>query len=129
MALRTRKDYYNLNISQDTTQIMRLSKMVSKLTGMPVQHNKAIVGKNAFLHESGIHQDGVIKERSTYEIMDAKSIGLEENTLVLGKHSGRHAFREYVKELGYELEEDTFEEVFNRFKELADKRKSLARWI
>ena len=80
MALRTRKDYYNLNISQDTTQIMRLSKMVSKLTGMPVQHNKAIVGKNAFLHESGIHQDGVIKERSTYEIMDAKSIGLEENT-------------------------------------------------
>ncbi|HHU93375.1 MAG TPA: 2-isopropylmalate synthase [Halanaerobiaceae bacterium] len=126
MALRTRKDYYNLNISQDTTQIMRLSKMVSKLTGMPVQHNKAIVGKNAFLHESGIHQDGVIKERSTYEIMDAKSIGLEENTLVLGKHSGRHAFREYVKELGYELEEDTFEEVFNRFKELADKKKKLS---
>lgn len=126
MALRTRKDYFNLNVTQDTTQIMRLSKMVSKLTGMPVQPNKAIVGKNAFLHESGIHQDGVIKERSTYEIMDASSIGLEEVTLVLGKHSGRHAFREFVKDLGYELDEATFEQVFNKFKELADKKKNLS---
>ena len=126
MALRTREDYFNLNVTQDTTQIMRLSKMVSKLTGMPVQPNKAIVGKNAFLHESGIHQDGVIKERSTYEIMDASSIGLEEATLVLGKHSGRHAFREFVKDLGYELDEATFEQVFNKFKELADKKKNLS---
>jgi len=126
MALRTRKDYFHLNVEQDTTQIMRLSKMVSKLTGMPVQPNKAIVGKNAFLHESGIHQDGVIKERSTYEIMDASSIGVEEATLVLGKHSGRHAFREFVKDLGYELDEAAFEAVFNKFKELADKKKNLS---
>ena len=87
MALRTRKDYFNLNVTQDTTQYHRLSKMVSKLTGMPVQPNKAIVGKNAFLHESGIHQDGVIKERSTYEIMDASSnLPWEEATLVLDRH-------------------------------------------
>ncbi len=126
MTLRTRKDFYNLDISQDTTQIMRLSKMVSSFTGMEIQPNKAIVGKNAFAHESGIHQDGVIKERTTYEIMDAQSIGLEENSLVLGKHSGRHAFREFVSDLGYELDEDTFEDVFRKFKNLADKKKKLS---
>ncbi len=126
MTLRTRKDFYNFDISQDTTQIMRLSKMVSNFTGMEIQPNKAIVGKNAFAHESGIHQDGVIKERTTYEIMDAQSIGLEENSLVLGKHSGRHAFRDFVTELGYELDEDTFEDVFRKFKNLADKKKKLS---
>lgn len=126
MALYTRKDYYNLSIVQDTTQIMRLSKMVSSFTGMPIQPNKAIVGKNAFAHEAGIHQDGVIKERTTYEIMDAKSIGLEDNSLVLGKHSGRHAFKNFVTKLGYELNEEVFEELFNKFKELADKKKQLS---
>ncbi|MFW5972145.1 MAG: 2-isopropylmalate synthase [Bacillota bacterium] len=125
MTLRTRQDYYNLDIAQDTTQIMRLSKMVSNFTGMKIQSNKAIVGKNAFAHESGIHQDGVIKERTTYEIMDAQSIGLEENSLVLGKHSGRHAFRDFVDELGYELDNDTFEDIFRKFKALADKKKKL----
>lgn len=126
MALRTRKDFYDLDIAQDTTQIMRLSKMVSNFTGMEIQPNKAIVGKNAFAHESGIHQDGVIKERTTYEIMDAQSIGLEQNALVLGKHSGRHAFHDFVDELGYELDDETFEDVFRKFKDLADKKKKLS---
>lgn len=126
MALYTRKDFYDLTFSQDTTQIMRLSKMVSSLTGMAVQANKAIVGKNAFAHESGIHQDGVIKERTTYEIMDARSIGLEDNSLILGKHSGRHALWDFINELGYELNDEVFQGVFNRFKELADKKKKLS---
>lgn len=126
MALRTRRDYYNCNISQDTTQIMRLSKMVSNLTGMDIQPNKAIVGENAFAHEAGIHQDGVIKERTTYEIMEAQSIGLDKNALVLGKHSGRHAFRDFVEELGYQLDTETFEDIFRKFKELADKKKKLS---
>jgi 2-isopropylmalate synthase len=125
MALVTRKDYYNLSVKQDTTQIMRLSKMVSSFTGMMVQPNKAIVGENAFAHEAGIHQDGVIKERTTYEIMDAKSIGLEHNSLILGKHSGRHAFKDFVVKMGYELDDESFEVIFNRFKELADKKKKL----
>ncbi|MFP4660681.1 MAG: 2-isopropylmalate synthase [Halanaerobiales bacterium] len=126
MTLRTRKDFFNLDIAQDTTQIMRLSKMVSNFTGMEIQPNKAIVGKNAFAHESGIHQDGVIKERTTYEIMDAQSIGLEQNALVLGKHSGRHAFHDFVDDLGYELDNETFEDVFRKFKDLADKKKKLS---
>jgi Isopropylmalate/homocitrate/citramalate synthases len=100
--------------------------MVSNFTGMPVQPNKAIVGKNAFAHESGIHQDGLIKERTTYEIMDAKSIGLKNNSLVLGKHSGRHAFKEYLNASGYKVDEDTFEKLFNKFKNLADKKKNLS---
>lgn len=125
MALATRKDYYNLAIKQDTTQIMRLSRMVANLTGMDIQANKAIVGKNAFAHEAGIHQDGVIKERTTYEIMDAKSIGLDENSLVLGKHSGRHALRDFVEKSGYELSEEKFEDLFREFKKLADKKKKL----
>lgn len=125
MALATRKDYYNLAVNQDISQIMRLSRMVTKLTGMEIQPNKAIVGKNAFAHEAGIHQDGVIKERTTYEIMDARSIGLNENSLVLGKHSGRHALRDFVKKSGYELSEEKFEDLFREFKELADKKKKL----
>lgn len=125
MALLTRKDFYQYNLVTDTTQIARLSKLVSSLTGMVVQPNKAIVGKNAFAHESGIHQDGVIKERTTYEIMDAKSIGLTENRMILGKHSGRNALRSYLRDLNYNIDEKTFEEIFARFKTLADKKKKL----
>ncbi len=126
MAFYTRKDHYNINIKQDTTQIARLSKLVTNLTGMDVQPNKAIVGANAFAHEAGIHQDGVIKERTTYEIMDAKTIGLKENKLVLGKHSGRHALHDFIDKLDYELDDETFEEVFIKFKKLADKKKKIS---
>ncbi|MFW5999616.1 MAG: 2-isopropylmalate synthase [Halanaerobiaceae bacterium] len=126
MALYTRRDYYGLDFDQETTEIARLSKMVQNLTGMHVQPNKAIVGENAFAHEAGIHQDGVIKERTTYEIMDARTIGLKENKLVLGKHSGRHALKEFIdNNLDYELDEETFEDVFRRFKDLADKKKEI----
>lgn len=125
MTLYTRKDYYNCEFQQDTTQIARLSKLVANLTGMSVQANKAIVGANAFAHEAGIHQDGVIKERSTYEIMDATTIGLKENKLILGKHSGRHALKDFIQKLGYELQEEAFETLFVKFKELADKKKKL----
>lgn len=125
MAFYTRQDFYDIDVVQDTTQIARLSKMVANLTGMHIQPNKAIVGENAFAHEAGIHQDGVIKERTTYEIMDAKTIGLEDNKLVLGKHSGRHAFRDFIENLDYELDEETFQEVFKKFKQLADKKKKI----
>ncbi|MEA1965388.1 MAG: 2-isopropylmalate synthase, partial [Candidatus Aerophobetes bacterium] len=126
MALYTRKDYYSLGLSQDTTQIARLSKLVSSLSGMPVQANKAIVGANAFAHEAGIHQDGVIKERSTYEIMDARTIGLKQSKLVLGKHSGRHGLRDFINKLGYEVDEETFKVIFTEFKQLADKKKNIS---
>jgi 2-isopropylmalate synthase len=126
MALYTRKDYFGIDISQDTTQIARLSRIVSNLTAMNIQANKAIVGENAFAHESGIHQDGVIKERTTYEIMDAKTIGLENNKLVLGKHSGRHAFKDFIIKQGYEINDETFEKIFEDFKELADKKKNIS---
>ncbi len=125
MALYTRKDFYDIEISQDTTQIARLSKIVANLTGMHIQPNKAIVGENAFAHEAGIHQDGVIKERTTYEIMDARTIGLEDNKLVLGKHSGRHALRDFIQKKNYDLDDDIFEDVFRRFKKLADKKKKI----
>ncbi|MBM7624027.1 2-isopropylmalate synthase [Sporohalobacter salinus] len=125
MALNTRNDYFDQTPEIVLDQIYKTSKLVSSLTGMSVQANKAIVGKNAFAHESGIHQDGVIKERTTYEIMDAKTIGLSENRIVLGKHSGRHAFKERLGELGYELEEDNLEKTFKRFKELADRKQSI----
>lgn len=126
MSLVTRKDYFqDLIVTQDTTKIMKLSNMVSKFTGMVIQPNKAIVGKNAFAHESGIHQDGVIKERTTYEIMDAKSIGLEKNNLVLGKHSGRHAFKEFLVKTGYKIDDENFEKLFLKFKDLASKKKNL----
>ena len=125
MALYTRKDIYNLDIKQAPGEIARLSRMVSSYTGMPIQPNKAIVGENAFAHEAGIHQDGVIKERTTYEIMDARTIGLAHNKLILGKHSGRHALKEFVNELGYEIDDEAFEAVFKEFKSLADKRKNI----
>ncbi len=109
----------------DTREIARTSRIVSRLTGYQVQPNKAIVGRNAFAHESGIHQDGVLKERTTYEIMDATTIGLEANSLVLGKHSGRHALRNALEELGFKVDGAALNTAFKRFKELADKKKKV----
>lgn len=126
MALATRRDRYGVSTGIVTPQIYRASRLVSTLTGMPVQPNKAIIGANAFAHESGIHQDGVLKERTTYEIMKAEDIGLPSNKLVLGKHSGRHAFRERLGELGFELSPEDTEKAFRRFKELADKKKEVS---
>lgn len=125
MALYTRKPLYELNTSIVTEEIYRTSKLVSSLTGMTVQPNKAVVGKNAFAHESGIHQDGVLKERSTYEIMNPEMLGIYRNNIVLGKHSGRHAFREGIIALGYHLSDEDLEKAFVRFKDLADKKKEI----
>ncbi len=126
MALHTRKDLYRATTGINTTQIYKTSRMVSSYTGIPVQPNKAIVGGNAFAHESGIHQDGVLKERSTYEIMDARSIGLAKSSLVMGKHSGRHALRVRLEELGYKLSTEELNKAFARFKEIADKKKEVS---
>jgi len=124
MALKTRKDFYNIDVDIDTTQIYRTSKLVSSLTGIFVQPNKAIVGANAFAHESGIHQHGVLSERTTYEIIDPMSIGLPKNKMVLGKHSGRHAFEERLRELGYtDLTKEEIDKAFEKFKVVADKKK------
>jgi len=123
MGINTRKDYYNISHKIDTTQIYRTSKLVSGLTGINVQPNKAIVGSNAFAHESGIHQHGVLSERSTYEIMTPESIGLPQNRMVLGKLSGRHAFEERLKELGYSLSPEEIQSAFEKFKDLADRKK------
>ena len=125
MALNTRRNFFGLYTGIDTTQIMPTSRMVSHLMNMPVQPNKAIVGANAFAHESGIHQDGVLKERSTYEIIDARAVGLDDSTLVLGKHSGRHAFRERLTRLGYTLDAEALNRAFARFKEVADTKKEV----
>jgi len=125
MALRTRKDFFNLTANIDTTQIYKTSRLVSELTGFSVPPNKAVVGANAFRHESGIHQDGILKEPITYEIMDARTIGLPSSTLVLGKHSGRHALKARLEELGYILSEDELNRAFSDFKELADKKKEV----
>jgi 2-isopropylmalate synthase len=125
MALYTRRDQFQAQTTINSIEIARTSNMVSRLTGMLVQPNKAIVGKNAFAHESGIHQDGVLKERSTYEIMSPSSIGLDMDTIVLGKHSGRHAVKERLSELGLEVEEDRFEGVFEQFKLLAERKKEV----
>lgn len=122
MALKTRRDFFNLDVNVDTTEIAPVSRLVSSLTGMDVQKNKAIIGQNAFAHESGIHQDGVLKDERTYEIMRPQDIGLTENQIVLGKHSGRHAFRERLKELGYHLTDEAVNDAFKRFKDLADKK-------
>ncbi|CAA9371686.1 MAG: 2-isopropylmalate synthase [uncultured Phycisphaerae bacterium] len=125
MALRTRADHYKIGTRIDTTKIVPISRMVSTLTGLVVQRNKAIVGENAFAHESGIHQDGVLKYRETYEIMDPATVGLAKNSLVLGKHSGRHAFRDRVTGLGYTLNDEQIEHAFVKFKALADKKKEV----
>ncbi|MFP4144354.1 MAG: 2-isopropylmalate synthase [Phycisphaeraceae bacterium] len=126
MALATRRDVFGqFATSIDTRKIYPTSRMVSHLTGLYVQRNKAVVGENAFAHESGIHQDGVLKERTTYEIMDPHDIGIPESKLVLGKHSGRHAFRDRVVQLGYKLDEETIGKAFEAFKTLADKKKDV----
>jgi 2-isopropylmalate synthase len=123
MALKTRADVYNFACGVETTMLTRASKLVSAVTSFPVQYNKAIVGRNAFAHESGIHQDGMLKNAETYEIMTPESVGVSKTSLVMGKHSGRHAFREKLKELGYELGENAMEDAFKRFKDLADRKK------
>lgn len=125
MALYTRRAFYEKEININYGELFRTSRLVSSLTGMRVQPNKAIVGKNAFAHESGIHQDGVLKERSTYEIMSPELIGLSRGSLVLGKHSGQHAFKEHMIELGYQLNEDELDLAFRAFKEIADKKKEV----
>ena len=125
MALRTREDVFGLRTNVDTTQIFQSSRMVSDLTGFAVQANKAIVGANAFRHQSGIHQDGMVKESSTYEIMDPRSVGIPASSLVLGKLSGKHAFRERLAELGLSLNDDALNHAFRAFKELADKKREI----
>src|SRR6201986_941969 len=126
MLLRTREADLGFTTGANTREIARTSRMVSRLTGYAVQPNKAIVGRNAFAHESGIHQDGVLKERSTYEIMDAASVGVDDvNSIVLGKHSGRHALAQAMAELGYDLDGQALREAFTRFKEVADKKKQV----
>ena len=121
MALHTRRDYFDFTTGINTEQIYRSSKLISSLTGVHVQPNKAIVGSNAFAHESGIHQHGVLAKRETYEIMTPESIGLKKNQMVLGKHSGRHAFEDRLKELGYrDLSAEEIKEAFQRYKDLAD---------
>lgn len=125
MALETRQDFYQAKTSLVLSEISRTSRLVSKLTGMVVPGNKAIVGANAFAHESGIHQDGMLKEKTTYEIISPEVIGLKESKLVLGKHSGRHAFREKLVDMGYELGEEAVNAAFAKFKDLADKKKEV----
>jgi 2-isopropylmalate synthase len=123
MAIKTRGDALPFEIGIDTTLLNRASKLVAAATSFPVQYNKAIVGRNAFAHESGIHQDGMIKHAYTYEIMTPESVGVSKTSLVMGKHSGRNAFRVKLKELGYELGENALQDAFNRFKGLADRKK------
>ncbi len=125
MALRTRADLLPFRTNVDSRKIIRTSRLVSAITGFPVQPNKAIVGANAFAHESGIHQDGVLKHAQTYEIMRPEDVGLVKSSLVLGKHSGRHAFRKKLEELGYSLGDNALNEAFRRFKDLADKKKEI----
>ncbi|MEN8240590.1 MAG: 2-isopropylmalate synthase [Chloroflexota bacterium] len=125
MGIRTRRQHYELETNIDTTLIARASRMVSNYTGIPVQPNKAIVGANAFAHEAGIHQDGMLKNKSTYEIMRPDMVGLSHSKLVLGKHSGRHAFKNHLSEMGYDLEPEELEIAFRRFKELADRKKNI----
>lgn len=126
MAIKVRSDFYDVRTEIDTTLISRISKLVSGATGFAVQPNKAIVGSNAFAHESGIHQDGMLKNRNTYEIMNPESIGLEKSSLILGKHSGRAAFKDRLNQLGYDLGHNTLENAFARFKDLADRKKDIA---
>jgi 2-isopropylmalate synthase len=125
MLVGVREDVHGLWTGINTREIVRTSRMVSRLTGYSVQPNKAVVGRNAFAHESGIHQDGVLKERSTYEIMDATEVGLESNSIVLGKHSGRHALRDALEQLGFKVEGQALNNAFKAFKEVADRKKQV----
>jgi 2-isopropylmalate synthase len=126
MLLRTRKPRFGLATDINTQEIVRSSRMVSRLTGYPVQPNKAIVGRNAFAHEAGIHQHGVLAHRRTYEIMDAEAVGLTGSDIVLGKHSGRHALRQAFADLGYTIEGDDLRRAFERFKEIADRKQKIS---
>ena len=126
MAIKTRQDFFNLTTDINTKQIYKTSRLVSELSGFSVQPNKAIIGANAFRHESGIHQDGVIKMPKTYEIMDPRVVGIPASSLVLGKLSGRHAFKERLAEMGYSLSDEGLNRAFKAFKELADKKKKVA---
>ncbi|GMT41655.1 MAG: 2-isopropylmalate synthase [bacterium] len=125
MAIKTRRDFFKHSTGINTTEIYKTSKLLTAITGVPVQPNKAIVGENAFAHEAGIHQDGVIKRRETYEIMTPRSIGLKDSRMVLGKHSGRAAFRKKMKALGFKLDGGQLDAAFVRFKQLADKKKKV----
>jgi len=125
MILKIHKETLGFDTNVITEQIYPTSRLVSGITGVSVQHNKAIVGENAFAHESGIHQDGVLKDKSTYEIMSPESVGLAKSTLVMGKHSGRHAFGLRIKELGYDISADDLQKAFERFKLVADKKKEV----
>jgi 2-isopropylmalate synthase len=125
MALRTRETFFNARTHIQSQKLYPASRLVSSITGMPIPRNKAIVGENAFAHESGIHQHGMLKHASTYEIMRPQDVGLSRSALVLGKHSGRHALRERIKELGFDIDEAEFARVFEEFKALADKKKEL----
>jgi 2-isopropylmalate synthase len=125
MALRTRETFFNARTNIQSQKLYPASRLVSSITGMPIPRNKAIVGENAFAHESGIHQHGMLKHASTYEIMRPQDVGLSRSALVLGKHSGRHALRERIKELGFDIDETEFARVFEEFKALADKKKEL----
>jgi 2-isopropylmalate synthase len=126
MALHTRQQFFGVGTRINTPEIARSSRLVSTIIGVPVPPNKAIVGANAFAHESGIHQDGILKNRLTYEIIDAETVGLDGSLLVLGKHSGRHAFRTKLVAMGYEFDsEQEFQQIFERFKELCDKKKQV----
>ena len=126
MALYTRPQFYNLTTNVDTTELYPTSRMVANYTGLAVQANKAIVGANAFAHEAGIHQDGILKNRLTYEIMNAQTVGLAKSTLVLGKLSGRHAFRDKLEQMGYHLDQEQLNRAFDRFKVLADRKKMIS---
>jgi 2-isopropylmalate synthase len=125
MAVKTRSDYFGVTTTINTKRLCPTSRLVSHVTGINVQRNKAIVGQNAFAHEAGIHQDGMLKERRTYEIMRPEDVGLEQTELVLGKHSGRHALKQRVKHLGYHLDDTQLQKVFEAFKVLADKKKTI----
>jgi 2-isopropylmalate synthase len=125
MLIRVREDVHGFTTAINTREIARTSRLVSRLTGYPVQPNKAIVGRNAFAHESGIHQDGVLKERTTYEIMDATEVGLDSNSIVLGKHSGRHALKDALEQLGYKIDGGALKSAFKAFKEIADRKKQV----
>jgi 2-isopropylmalate synthase len=125
MGLHTRRSIMNLSTGIKTEEIYPSSRLVSMITGIVVQPNKAVVGANAFAHEAGIHQDGVLKNKMTYEIMEPETIGLASNRLVMGKHSGRHAFRERLSDMGYDLVQSEVDRLFRKFKELADKRKEI----
>jgi 2-isopropylmalate synthase len=125
MALKTRQDIFNFSNRIDSRMLTRASKLVSHVTSFPVQYNKAIVGRNAFAHESGIHQDGMLKNTQTYEIMTPESVGVKATSLVMGKHSGRNAFKDKLSQLGYHVADNQLQDAFERFKALADRKKHI----